>query len=347
MKHLLISGYSKEDQPSMALYSLNDLDDPLWSQNITSPSYCAVNGNRLFTVTEKDGSGTFHYIQIDVGEAKLIHSLDSSYGALCHISYLPECNVLIASSYEHGVIVLLKEIDSKLCVIQEIVQEKNDMGLSRVHCAYATVDEQWVYTSNIATDRVHRYALKENSHRKLELIEDHVYQLPGGVGPRHLVIDEDNNRLYVNTEYSNELYELDMFSYNRAIVYKPISNILESAKKLSEKVGKGKISVDENHYSSSIVMISKGQLLLNAIRGCNMIVVYEVLEKGIRAVDLIELAGSWPRDVYYDEDEEQLYVANQYSHSISLYKHDELDGFTFLEDIEFDNPSFVKVIDLP
>lgn len=207
----LVSGYTGANKPAIpsgiALYELNHTNNELensllWQAHIPSPSFLCTYNDMLFAVTEQKGSSIFYLFIATADGYELVDSITTEHGLVCHLSYLPEKQMLLGSSYEDGVIVVLRVVHKKKLLVHQFVrQEKNSAGLSRVHCTLANKAETYVYATNIADDAIYRYTFDASNL----LQADRVVRLKQNTGPRHICFGASEDTLYVVSEYSNEI----------------------------------------------------------------------------------------------------------------------------------------------
>lgn len=305
---VFISGYSSTYKTSIGLYELSsDGIESKWEDTIEKPSFLAVKEGYLFAVSEIEGQCILHMYSIEKDEILLVDTMNLPISEVCHIDYLEESKILLGSSYGDG-IVFTVSVDSEGFghVISKLSQSDKQKELSRVHCTLVTMNEAYIYVTNIAMDRIYKY-----KHVAGELEEVDCLLLPTGSGPRHICFGKNESILYVITEYSNEIYVVDLMEKQMRLV-SAVKNVIQDSNK--------------ELYGSSLCLSQDGKFLYTATRGANIITVFEVDDYCLSLIQTIDCGGNWPRHIELVEEGLYLAVANQLSSKISLMEVDRESG---------------------
>lgn len=320
-RELLISGYGpgKMQEASIALYGMTsrlEFDEVLWKDTVTAPSFLCTYHDICFGIREEDNSGAVLCYQRLEDEYILKDTLDLEGGALCHIVYQPESQVLYASFYETGHVAAVKVENYHFTAILSFFQIPSDLpdGLTRAHCCALEPDGTRVFTANIALDRIYLYdtidgALYPNKAQPY-------VQLDKETGPRHLKFHPLLNYFYLITEYSNEIYT---FLYEK-IEDEPKFRLLQKLSTLPEGF--------TGTSSGSGLDISKdGRFLYAANRGADTIAVYDINPDGmLNKIQDISCGGKCPRHIALAKDDGGLIIANQESNEVVIMRADEYNG---------------------
>ena len=230
-------------------------------------------------------------------------------GSLCHITYLPGQQVLLGACYGSGEVFSIA-VDPQAAVFGEMRTyqkqgrgEECSSGCTRAHMIRANAAETMAISTNIALDRLYLYSIKEG---KLE--EETYFQLPEGIGPRHFVWREDMDKIYVVTEYSNEVIVLNISG-------KEIS-LLERHNTLQD-------DFSGESYGSTLVFSADGKDLYAGNRGEDTIVQFHVAPDGsLSKAGSYFCGGHWPRDLALVDQDRFLAVANQEGNTVVLLPRD-------------------------
>lgn len=331
----LASGFSSEKEEvkvnstdTMALFAMDSKGSITkdWGIEIPSPSYLCQSEDLVFAAAEhSDYCILYSFIKENEG-LKLMDQKKVPIKGVCHLDYLKKSKILIASSYAEGIVFTIGVDQSGFGqVISQIQQGTNAVGETRVHCALATKDEAYVYVTNIADDKVYRY---KNNEGRLDEVE--ILSLKAGCGPRHLAFGSDESKLYVITEYSNEIILLDL-TQNKMTTLQYISLDMDK-------------SVEENAGSSIAIDTEKAKLY-GALRGSDIISVYDIGEDGqLTRAHSFKCGGHWPRHIALLDQGATLAVANKLSKDIVFIDLDKISDLDhgIRARIDFGQVSFIE-----
>lgn len=208
MMDFLICGYGRTCDTSVALF-----DEQLrmvWSDSIESPGFVCDGGDGFFAATETKTHAALHAYRRCAGGYEKTDRIPVEGGLLCHIGFSAGANLLFGACYQTGNILCVPFQNGKFGAAQYIWQ-KRDAELTRAHCVLekqGAGDDLELLTTNIALDTLYVYDVREgHMHQKRAV------RLPRGIGPRHIALSADNRRLYLITEYSNEVLVFDTADY--------------------------------------------------------------------------------------------------------------------------------------
>ena len=88
-----ISGYSRKNYPSAALYDSKQ-SAALWTADLENPSYLCFRGPYLFALGEFDNYGTLSSFRREGNTFLPVDTLRLEGGALCHITTDPDMTFL-------------------------------------------------------------------------------------------------------------------------------------------------------------------------------------------------------------------------------------------------------------
>ena len=167
---------------------------------------------------------------------------------------------------------------------------------------YSEVVDDKIFAVDLGNDIIYIY------DEKLTLLSQ--IRVKKGSGPRHLVINSDN--ILIVTELSNEL-----------LVYKKEKNKIELIQQLNTFDNKQNIE----SYAGAIKISNDGRNIYITNRGHNSISVFrKYKDKKYKLIQNISCFGEFPRDIVLNETEEYLFVANQKSNNIKIFKRNKKNG---------------------
>ncbi len=304
---LLISGYGEQGVTLKLLsYKANDSGEFIFNTQfedaIPNASFCAIDGDLIFTLEEHDDSSKVHMYKKANGRYSLVDSKTLEGNGLCHIAYHPENRLLMGAFYLTGNIFCLPVTEfGFLEPTVNLYQGKTEGLTGKAHCTYLSPDKRHMYSANIEQDRIYKYIIIDNF-----IVLDHYLTLIKGTGPRHII--ESNGILYVMTEYSNEVVVIDN-QRDKMKVIQRISTLFDG--------------YDKTSYGSTLVMTVDRQNLYAANRGADTIAMFSLTPDGLLVESgYYSTIGKNPRHISLFNHDKTLAIACQDSDRIYLYNRD-------------------------
>ena len=175
-----------------------------------NPSFLALNGNRVYAVSEMPDSSASVWAWRFAGNGfdllgKQPTGLPRQGEDPCHVA--TDGNLLAVSNYSGGTLGLYKlESDGGICPLDSLVvsgtggPDLSRQGTPHVHCAAFTPDGKHLIFSEFSADALGMLDIrgKISNYR----IAAH---LPADFGPRHLLFNSAGDRLYVIGELSGDV----------------------------------------------------------------------------------------------------------------------------------------------
>ncbi len=307
---LIVSGYGSKPMNTLTHCSLESDQTILikWQASIENPSYVCEGDGYLFTVTEdKDYASVYLYQRAGDG----LHLLDRKLiegGYLCHIAYSSKNKALFGACYETGTIFSIRVREGKFgdLLYQENQYGEEPQALTRAHCVLINSKETKLVTVNIALDRIYFYEITDG-YMALSKVLD----LPKGIGPRHAVFSENEQLLYVITEYSNEILVFDSFGSGQLV--QRISTLNPEFHGVSN--------------CSTLCFSKDRKYLYAANRGAQTICQFQVRADGtLLWLKEFDCGGEHPRHMIVSRDGRYLAVCNQNSDNITIFILDADNG---------------------
>ncbi len=322
---MIIAGYSKDGCDSIEKWvKKGETGDyaKVWTSDIKAPSYIDYDDDCLLAITASKQEGVLHYFEAEGEGYKKVDELVFDTMGLCHIAYLRKSGLVLASSYHQGVLVVARIASGKFDRSPAFIhQQPGQDGLSRIHCAVPNCDESLVYVANIATDQIYVYKVKEEGLEQFKVID-----VKEGCGPRHIVVDDARNRLYVVTEYSCDVIVIDINGDDYQVnSYHPM-------------LPEGFEGVNDG---GAIDVSGDNRFLYVTNRGHDSVACFNI-ENEVKRFDIYTHTGHWPRHMSMVTDT-LVGVANRRENMVELIERDPLTGKLLGRVATFDyiEPSFV------
>lgn len=305
-KELLVSGYGNDGNTMKLLSFTQDLTfTPIFEQQIPNCSFCATspNGEYLFGLEEHTQEGTSVYMfKKENGQYRKLDKRHLEGKGLCHITYVPNNNILLGAFYFSGNVFCLTVTEFGFGELTTNIYQGKDEGITgKAHCCYVSENQKNMYCANIEQDRIYKYLILDKY-----IILDHYITLIAGTGPRHIV--ENGSHLYVMTEYSNEVVVIDN-SGDRMSVIQRISTLFDG--------------YSESSFGSTLALSKDKKHLYTANRGADTIAMFATTPAGLLVEDgYYTTIGKNPRHIALLNDDKNLAIMCQDSDIIYFYDRD-------------------------
>ncbi|HIZ55044.1 MAG TPA: lactonase family protein [Firmicutes bacterium] len=329
MSRVLVSGYGTVREQSLSLYEFCS-GKPVkkcWNVEANQPSFLAVDQDVCFSVEETEGSAALVSGRFSEKGYTPMDRIEIEGGLLCHITYSTKHHVLYGACYETGhVIAVQVENGFFRKILHHFILGEEPGKISRAHCCLLGPNEDWLYITNIALDRIYCYRLTEGG--EMLPAEIPYTQLPSGIGPRHLAWHPNGNLLLI-TEYSSEILVFRPDFTNGSL------NLLQACSALPDQY--------KQRSDGSSIAVAQDGWIYAANRGANTIAAFFTDMQGVlhKKWDF-PCAGHWPRHIALSKDGQYLFSANQHSGEIAVFGRSADGGLMQVQQIPFAQASFVQ-----
>lgn len=211
---------------------------------------------------------------------------------ITHFLYSPKNKLFIGCSYQEGIFFSISVLMGKFQDDLQIREQKEEGMLSRCHCVLMNPEESIVGIVNIALDTIYFYSISS-----MGLNDMSKFTFPKGSGPRHAIYHQDGSIIYVISEYSNEIFVIDV---NRNQLLQTISTL------------KDKFIVS---YGATLVIV--GNRLYASNRGEDSIAVFEIKRSGLlEYIESFSCFGKHPRHMIATSNQKYIISCNKDSNEI-------------------------------
>lgn len=319
----IVSGYGIALDTSIAYYGERSV--PFWTDGIESPSFAVCGDGYLFTLTENRYYAALYAYRRDGISYRLADRRNVVGGALCHLSYSPANKLLLGSCYGTGHL-LCARFDPETGKFGDVTAiEQQGEGRSRQHCSLFNRAEDRAYTVNLGLDKLFIYHAENGA-----LTQERVVNAPAGSGPRHARLSPDEKRLYVVTEYSNEILVYDTADWT----------LLQQVSTLpADHFG--------TSHCSALCLSPDGHYAYAANRYADNIALLEADENGLLTLKAnFDCGGRTPRHMELSADGSQLVICCQDSDWVVFKRIDPETGLPSrtLREIPFNAPGGVVLL---
>lgn len=291
----VISSY-KRNYDTLALFEMKDNQyKKLSSSDILAPSFVVSSNNYIYTYQKMDVMRLVAY-KVEFNELVQTDTFLLPGSGVTHLTYSKKNKILIGCSYGDGTIFSFGTYKGRFIKPYTYMKQIDDDRLSRCHCVLLNNDESNVAVVNIALDAVYIYDII-----KKKLIYKDIIHLPAGVGPRHAVYNDDNSLMYIMTEYSNEVFVIDM-----------------KTKKIVQRISTI-YNYEDKTYGATLLFSKNRKYLYASNRGEDSIAKFSVLDNGmLEYKNSFSCGGAHPRHMKLSNDGKYLFSCNMHGNNVAI-----------------------------
>lgn len=281
-------------------------------KGIKNPSYLHINKDVLYAVSETD-KGSIVAFEIQENDLYKISEQSLKQSLPCYITTNITRDKILIANYGSGAICMYNLKENGV-----IGDEYAIAKILNSHMHFAKFQENYIYAIDLGNDNIYLY------NNKLELL--YTIATNAKSGPRHAAFLKD--MLYVITEMSNQI-----------LVYKKNNEKFELIQEISTLSNKKVES-----YAGAIKISKDGKNIYVTNRGDNTISVFSINNNKLALIQNISSYGDFPRDIFINETDEYVIVANQKSNNLVTFKRNLENGILIKlknADVLVDSPSCI------
>ncbi|MBG9987696.1 lactonase family protein [Aerococcaceae bacterium DSM 111176] len=322
----ILGGYTKRANKGISQISFDpssvSFTEADFIAELDNPTFVTTNkaNNLLFAIHKEDGRGGIAGFKKDGDNWKLIDTNMGSDIPGCHLTFREETQTIYVANYHLGQVDVFKLDGEDLSHIQVVKHEGSgpheNQPSPRVHFTGLNKAQDLLFTCDLGNDTVSSYSFEKDG----KLVLAHEIKLPGGTGPRHLVLDD-------NEEYAYVVGELDSTTTSMKVSPSGEFEIIESHLNIPEE----EVATSNG---AAIRLTKDGKFLYVSSRFYDAIIAFKVLGEGkLEKVQEISSQGEFPRDFIIDETDSYVLVPHQDTDKIAIFEINKETGeLTFLND---------------
>lgn len=303
--------YTLSVNPSAKTFTILDT-----ASQVENPSFLALQGDKLYSVGEGSGEGTVNAFSLDKKTAKLkfINSLPGVGKGPCSVT-ATDRHVMIANYGSGNLNVFSLNSDGSLHqLVQDIQHQGGSVNPDRqkgphAHQVIFNPAGNFLFSNNLGTDLLYVYRYHPTKQKPLEAI-DSILMEKGG-GPRHLAVSADGELLYVLQELTGTI---------SIVRFKNEKLTLVGQSSVIKKPGKS--------GAADIHLSPDGKFLYATNRiDYNDITAFKLKSPTeLQYIDQYSTAGDAPRNFMISRDGKYVFVGNQRTHTIVVFKRNLRNG---------------------
>lgn len=331
---LLVGTYT--DGKSEGIYQLQfnqdtgELSDAVLVTKVENPSFLTYSPDKkhLYAVSETNSyNGTNSgyvsaYKVLKNGRLQILNNVSSQGAHPCHIAIDSIGKKVVVSNYTGGTVALYHVLsDGSLSNAYQVFDHNSENVVSHAHSAQFFNDR--LYVADLGVNDVFEYQAVKDEY---ELVTSSMLNLTESAGPRHFVLSEKGDFMYVINEYANTI--------TSAVKKNGKFQLLKYDTTLAE-------TFNRESFCADIHLSQDEQFLYGTNRGENSIVVFKrnLVDGSLQRIQNIDVAGIWPRNFSISPNGKFLLVANQKSKNICVFNVDKTTGMLgFLYSKDFPTP---------
>lgn len=312
---------------------------------IADPTYLCISNNKKFVYAVSDkatGSGGVYAYKFDAATGRL-DSINNqpAFGGPLYVSVDKAQKNLFVANYQGGVLAVYPiNTDGSLGTASQVIQ---DIGSSinrlrqegpHVHTAFLSPDEKHLLYTDLGTDKLYIYKYNPSSSPVLKPGPAPFVSGNPGYGPRHIDMSADGKFIYMLQELTGTV---TVYRFNRG---RPRELQIKS---IVPDNFRGDIQAADIHLSPD------GRFLYTSNRGsANEIIQFSVNKVTglLTFVKRYSSMGKSPRNFVIDPTGSYLFVSNQYSNNVSVFKINKHTGRLTLTPslINIDTPMCIRFV---
>lgn len=294
--------------------------------NAKSPSFLAVHpsGNYLYSVNEgadKSGGVSAYAIDPATGKLQYLNSQPSLGGGACHVAVDQTGKTVFISNYGGGSLAVLPiQANGSLNAPTDSVQNAGSgpnstrQEKAHVHSATLSPDNRFLYVADLGTDKLHIFAIDPKTSTVKPAQTPFVTVKPGA-GPRHFTFHPNGKYAYLVEELisSVAVFSRDVQTGSLTLIQDAVATLPDG--------------FTGQNTSADIHIDSSGKFLYQSNRGANTLAIFSISNDGrLTKVGDQPVEGKTPRNFLIDPKGEFVFVANQDTDNITIFRRDGKSG---------------------
>jgi 6-phosphogluconolactonase len=299
-------------------------------KNEKSPSFLAVHPSGRYLYSADEGAengpakaGTISAYSVDEATGKLtfLNKQSSVGNSPCYVSIDKTGKTAFVANYGGGSMAVLPiQADGKLSVASDTVQDagsgpnKERQERAHVHSATISPDNQYVYIADLGIDRLSIVKPNLKTGKVVPASTPYVTVKPGS-GPRHLAIHPSGRYAYLVEELTSSVAAFSRDPKTGALT------MLQAGVKTLPADFSG------SNTSADIHLDPSGKFLYQSNRGRHALAIFAVGNDGtLTRIGEQLTEGKTPRNFLVDPKGEFVFVANQDTDNITIFRRNVKTG---------------------
>lgn len=311
-------------------------------KGVDNPSFLKISPNKkyLYAVSEvrseagRSGGAVLAYRINKNGSLDLINRQSSNGDGPCHVDVSPDGKFVAVATYSAGTTSLYSVgEDGALSEATSVIvntgsgPNKARQKNPHAHSIKFGKDGNWVFSADLGTDQLNIFTLEGNN---LKTSGQESVAMKPGAGPRHFDFHPKADVIYVINELNSSIETVE---FDKG-VWKTVGSVSTLP-----------ADFEGSSYCADIHVSKDGSFVYGSNRGHNSIATFGVADDGYTLAykGAVSVEGDWPRNFGITPDGEWMLVANQKSHTITVFKINRKTGMPEFIGKKYELPSPVCI----
>lgn len=262
--------------------------------------WVSLNGSSMVIPIEAQGRAGSCFLKLQGGKVVDSTELLEEEETPCYI--LQQEPFVYTANYHDGCVIAYRLEQGKPVMVKRL---ENGAGAG---CHQILLHEKFLMVPCLKQNRVRLFDTTKDFEPAGEI------GFSEGCGPRHGVFNRNHSKLYLVSEWSNELFVFQ------------VSGSLFTLKQSCSLLPWGAPPKDEEAAAAAIRLTADESFLYVSIRGIDQLAVFDVRGETVKAIQHISCKGSHPRDFVLSNGEGFLLAANRFEGGLVSMKRDGITG---------------------
>lgn len=258
-----------------------ELAEPELFYEAKDAKWVSCSEGRLCFPMEEEGKAGTCFLRLENGEIKNEIKILEERHTPCYI--LQDGGLVYTANYHDGTVMIYGLDDENMHILKRIACGE------KAGCHQILLHDSLLLVPCLEQNRIRLFDTEDDYAPAGEIM------FPEGSGPRHGVFDKAHKKLYVVSEWSNELF-----------VFKADGRIFSLIQSLPLLPGNVK------EAAAAAIRLSRDEhFLYISVRGLNQLITVDLTQEKAAVADSVSSAGVHPRDFIISPDGRFLLIANR------------------------------------
>ncbi|WP_195421729.1 beta-propeller fold lactonase family protein [Faecalicatena contorta] len=298
-----VGTYYSEESRGIYRFSFHEetgeLTAPELFYEARNSKWISLNNDRMVIPDEKAGKAGTCFLELNHGSVKKCDGeVLQEHQTPCYIEQ--EEDFIYTANYHEGTVMIYQTTEEKPEVVKRI---KNGEGAG---CHQILLHDSYIMVPCLTQDRIRLFDKEKGFAPAGEI------SFPKGSGPRHGVFNQAHTRLYVVSEWSNELFIFKVCG--REFLLDQTFSVLPQNEKTGER--------PRAAAAAAIRLTKDEKFLYISVRERELLAVIDVSHDKATVIQHVSCGGKHPRDFILSKNEKFLLVANRLEGGIVCIERD-------------------------
>ena len=259
--------------------------------------WVSLNGRQMAFPIERQGRAGTCFLELRDGKPGVAWEILEEEQTPCYI--LQKGAYVYTANYHGGTVMIYRLEHGKPSLIKRI---ENGTGAG---CHQILTHRELLMVPCLEQNRIRLFDLAHDFAPAGEIL------FPDGSGPRHGIFNREHTKLYVVSEWSNELFSFRV--HGNDFIQEKVISVLPKDR-------------GEKPAAAAIRITRDERFLYVSVRGADILTVFALEDSGPAVIQHISCGGAHPRDFILSGNENFLIAANRFEGGIVCFERDKNTG---------------------